>query len=104
MVSKNLLVGSVGDASIDSNFSIGKILQATIGGTVANFRPQWISDRVYKFVVAFKNVGFHIYNLRSFSCDQYKIFFHLWSNGGAHWVSESQKFFREENEQWITVQ
>jgi hypothetical protein len=75
MVSKNLLVGSVGDASIDSDFSIGKILQATIGGTVANFRPQWISDRVYKFVVAFKNVGFHIYNLRSFSCDQYKIFF-----------------------------
>jgi hypothetical protein len=33
-----------------------------------------------------------------------RFFFHLWSNGGAHWVSESQKFFREENEQWITVQ
>jgi hypothetical protein len=33
-----------------------------------------------------------------------RFFFHLWSNGGAHWVSESQKFFREQNEQWITVQ
>jgi hypothetical protein len=87
-----------------SDFSIGKILQATIGGTAADFRLQWISDHVYKFVVASKNVGFHIYNLRSFSCDQYNIFFHLWSNVGAHWVSESKKFFHEENEQWTTVQ
>jgi hypothetical protein len=71
-----------------SDNSIEKILQATIGGSAADFRPQWISDRVYKFIVASKNVGFHVYNHRSYSCDQYKVFFHLWSNDGARWVSK----------------
>jgi hypothetical protein len=64
---------------------IGFRLQATLGGNAADFRLQFISDRVYNFVVASHNVGFHIFNLRSFSCEQYKIFFNLWGNGGAHW-------------------
>jgi hypothetical protein len=67
------------------------------------FRPQQISDRVFKFVVASRNVGFHIYNLRSFSCEQYKIYFNLWSNGGPNWVSEAEKFFKEEECQWSLV-
>jgi hypothetical protein len=58
-------------------FSIEMILQATIGRVAADFRPQQISNRVFKFVVTSKNVGFHIYNLCSFSCEQYKIFFNL---------------------------
>jgi hypothetical protein len=58
-----------------SEESIGFILQATLGGVAVDFRPTQISVRVFKFVVASRNVGFHIYNLRSFSCDQYKIFF-----------------------------
>lgn len=64
--------------------SIGLILQATLGGCVVHFRPQPVSDRVFKFVVASRNVAFHIYNLWSYSCEQYKVFFHLWSNGVAH--------------------
>jgi hypothetical protein len=56
---------------------IGLILQAMLGGSAADFRPQKISDAVFKFVVASRNVGFHIYNLKSFACDQYQIFFNL---------------------------
>jgi hypothetical protein len=51
---------------------------------VVDFRPQQIFDRVFKFVVVSRNVGFHIYKLRSFSCDEHHIFFNLWNNGGAH--------------------
>jgi hypothetical protein len=86
-----------------SEHSIGFILQATLLGVTADFRPQQISDRVFKFVVASRNVGFHIYNLRSFSCEQYKIYFNLWSNGGPNWVSEVEKFFKEEECQWSLV-
>jgi hypothetical protein len=45
-------------------------------------------------------VGFHICNLRSFVCEQYHIFFHLWGNGGANWVQEFRKNFTEEEHQW----
>jgi hypothetical protein len=39
-----------------SEQSSGFILQATLGGTAADFRPQQVSDRVFKFVVVSKNV------------------------------------------------
>jgi hypothetical protein len=84
--------------------TIGFLLQATIDGSVVDFRPQQISDRAFRFVVASRNVGFHIYNLWSFSCEEYHIFFNLWNNGGAHWQSESEKYFKEEEEaQWNEV-
>jgi hypothetical protein len=35
-----------------SEFSVGRILQATPGGVVADFRPQQLSERVFNFVVA----------------------------------------------------
>jgi hypothetical protein len=60
-----------------SEHSVGLILQATMGGTATDFSPVQLSDRVFSFVVASKNVGFHIYNLRSFACEQYQVFFHL---------------------------
>jgi hypothetical protein len=79
-----------------SEQTIVLLLQATIDGTMVDFRPQQISDHVFKFVVASRNVDFHIYNLRSFSCEGYNIFFNLWYNGGAHWQSEFEKYFKEE--------
>jgi hypothetical protein len=81
-VQEFFLIVSVGSCKYRlSEDSIGLILQATLGGVVADFRPQQISDWVFKFVVTSKNVGFHIYNLQSFSCDQYMIFFNLWDPG-----------------------
>jgi hypothetical protein len=95
------LIVSVGRCKFKlSEQTIGFLLQATIGGTAVDFRPQQLSDRVFKFVVASCNVGFHIYNLISFSCEEYHIFFNLSNNGGAHWQSESKKYFKEEENQW----
>jgi hypothetical protein len=75
-----------------SESSVALILQATIGGVTTNFRPKQLSKWVFSFVVASRDVGFHIFKLKSFICDQYKVFFHLWGNGGPHWNSEYRKF------------
>jgi hypothetical protein len=82
---------------------IGFILQATLGGSVTDFRPQRISERILKFMVASKNVGFHVYNLKSFSYDEYHIFFNLWGHGGPNWQQEYRNFLAEEDKQWTVV-
>jgi hypothetical protein len=82
---KFFLVASIGQCKYRLlEQSLGFLLQATMGGTVVDFGPQQISDRVFRFVVASWNVGFHIYNLKSYACEQYQIFFNLWGNGGAN--------------------
>jgi hypothetical protein len=85
-----------------SDYYVGLILQATIRGVVVDFRLQQIS-KVFSFVVASRNVGFHIYNLRSFSCDQYVLYFNLWSDDGAQWRAEFAKYCLEEANQWTEV-
>jgi hypothetical protein len=72
-----------------SEFSVGLILQATLGGSAADFRPIQIADRVSGSLWHLEMWGFHVCNLQSFSCDQYKIFFNLWEGGGANWSSIS---------------
>ena len=37
-------------------------LQATFGGYPQGFRVSFLKDRSFKFLVASKSVGFHIYN------------------------------------------
>jgi hypothetical protein len=98
------LIVSVGRCKFKlTEHTIGFLLQATLGGTAVDFKLQQISNMVFKFVVASRNVGFHIYNLRSFSCEEYHIFFNLWNNGGAHWQSEAAKYFKEAAAQWTEV-
>jgi hypothetical protein len=50
--------------------------------------------------VASRRVGFHIVNIRSFSCSEYKLFFHLWGDGGPNWKLEFKKKSEEEAAQW----
>lgn len=65
--------------------SVGAILQATIGGVAEDFAVLPLSERVFRFFVSSGFVGFHIVKVRSFACSSYKVFFHLWSNGGPNW-------------------
>lgn len=48
--------------------SVSTILNATLGGVLDEFRPVQLADRVFKFSVSCKSVGFHIYNLWSYEC------------------------------------
>ena len=80
--------------------TVGTILQATLGGSAVDFSVLALADRVFRFSVSSRLVGFHIFKLRSFVCSAFKIFFHLWSNGGPNWVREWILFCHEEDAAW----
>ena len=57
--------------------SVGVILQATLGGLASDFRVSQLGDRVFRFVVSTRAVGFYVRDLQSFECKLYKVSFHL---------------------------
>ena len=59
-------------------------LEAAIGGSAIDLHVDHINDKVYSFQVSCKQVGFIIMGLRSFACDLFKCYFHLWGNGGPN--------------------
>lgn len=91
-------------ASSNSPASVGLVLRATIGGVASDFAVLPLSDRVFRFSVSLHLVGFHVLGLRSFECSFFEVFFHLWSNGGPHWVREWKANCLEEEASWTTVQ
>ena len=64
--------------------SVACILQGIIGGSAPHFKVSSLGDRTFKFFVFSKPVGFFVLNLRSFYCDKFSLFFHLWGNGGPN--------------------
>jgi hypothetical protein len=58
---------------------------------------------VFSFVVSSKQVGFHILNLRSYACPQFKCYFHLWGHGGPNWLREFNLWQKECKEEWTLV-
>ena len=83
--------------------SVGVILQATLGGLASDFRVSQLGDRVFRFVVSTRAVGFYVRDLQSFECKLYKVSFHLWGNGGPNWKREFSLFSREEESSWEHV-
>jgi hypothetical protein len=86
-----------------SSGSVGFLLQAVIGGFAASFDVMQLSDRVFCFSVCSKKVGIIIYNLRSFECDEFKLFFHLWNFDGPNWTKEYHDFCLEDQSSWAEV-
>lgn len=82
---------------------VGAILSATIGGSASDFQVLGLADRVFRFSVSSRLVGFHIFKLRSFECPSFKVFFHLWGNGGPNWIKEWRSFCSEEEAAWTEV-
>ena len=70
---------------------------------MADFDVLALADRVFRFSVSSSLVGFHILKLRSFEVSSFKIFFHLWGNGGPNWFQEWKSFCVEEEAKWTTV-
>ena len=79
--------------------SVSLLLQATIGGLAKDFGVVPLSDSVFHFSVSSRLVGFHVFKLWFFSCTLYKVYFHLWSNGGPRWIPEWIAFYVEEEKQ-----
>ena len=68
--------------------SVAAALEAAVGGSGIDLMVFLIKDKVFGFQVSCKVVALFILTLRSFSCDQFKCYFHLWSNGGPNWNRE----------------
>jgi hypothetical protein len=52
-------------------------LESCIGGLRDDLDVRQLGDRVFRFSVNSKMVGFMVYALRSFDCEAFKCYFHL---------------------------
>lgn len=83
--------------------SVGHLFQAAFGGFARGFKVLSLADRVFRFTVSSKDVGFHIYNSRCIVRPEFKAFFNLWNSGGPNWNYELRLFLQEENANWWFV-
>jgi hypothetical protein len=83
--------------------SVGHLLQAALGGFARGFNVFPLADRVFRFTVSSKDVGFHIYNSKCIVRPEFKAFFNLWNFGGPNWTYEFRLFLQEENANWWFV-
>ena len=86
-----------------SEDSVAAVLEAVIGGSAIDLHVDHIKDKVYSFHVSCKQVGFLIMDLRSYACDLFKCYFHLWGNGGPNWIRELRIWRKECDAEWILV-
>jgi hypothetical protein len=77
--------------------SVGFLLQASLGRFAVGFDVTQLSDRVFRFSVFSKAVGFHIYNSKCIDRAEFRAFFNLWNHGGLNWIHEFRNFINEEN-------
>lgn len=57
--------------------SVGLILSSILGGSANLFSVVELEQQLFKFSVLNRNVGLLVYDLKSFGCDSFKLFFHL---------------------------
>jgi hypothetical protein len=81
-----LLVISFGRATFKLNsHTVGLSLQSCFGGIASKFHVVCLKERVFRFSVASRSVGFEIYNSGKLSEKDFDCFIHLWGNGGPNW-------------------
>ncbi|TVU08508.1 hypothetical protein EJB05_41913, partial [Eragrostis curvula] len=83
--------------------SVGLALQSCLGGSAAGFHVKFLSDRHYRFSVASKAVGFHVYQLKQFIGSTFDVYFHLWNDGVAHWERDKRIWEEEQAREWTLV-
>jgi hypothetical protein len=83
--------------------AVGHLLQAALGGFAKGFNVSQLADRVFRFSVSSKAVGFHIYNSKCIDRLEFRAFFNLWNYGGPNWRYEYRLFLQEENANWWII-
>uniref|UniRef100_A0ACD6AKF3 Uncharacterized protein n=1 Tax=Avena sativa TaxID=4498 RepID=A0ACD6AKF3_AVESA len=83
--------------------SVALALESCIGGVAQDLSVLKLADRVFRFSVSSKYVGFLVYGLQQYSCRDFKCFFHLWSNGGPLWNKKFNAWQKECNEEWTLI-
>ena len=75
-------------------------LSSCLGFAVDEIGILHLRDRVFRFEVSCKAVGFFIHNLRWYACQQFICHFHLWGFGGPNWIREEQVYYAELDAEW----
>jgi hypothetical protein len=83
---------------------VGLALQSCFGGVASKFHIKFLKERVFRFSVVSRSVGFEIYNSRKFSEKDFEFYIHLWGIGGPNWKFEEKKFYKEHENEWTVVQ
>jgi hypothetical protein len=78
-------------------------IQSCLGGYDNDLCITHIRDRVFKFSVVSKAVGFMINNLISYSCPSFICYFHLWGSGAPNWQREHTDWLHEQSLDWHNV-
>ena len=78
------------------------LLKLLLEGIVLHLR-YLAYETVYSPFMSCKDVGFFILHQRSFVCDHFKCFFHLWGHGGPDWEQEFKRWQLECQQEWILV-
>ena len=83
--------------------SVAFALSSCLGGAPAGFHVNYQSDRHYRFSVANKKVGLHIYQIRRFIAEHFDVYFHLWRDGAPNWEREKRLWEQEQLKEWHFV-
>lgn len=86
-----------------SHGSVGFLLQASLGGSADVFCVSQLADRVFRFSVYSKTVGFHISMLKIIDRPEFRAFFSLWNFGGSNWISKFRNYLKEEDSSWRII-
>lgn len=62
-----------------------------------------MSGFMFRFLVSCKEVGFMVYNLKSYSCKQFAMFFFLWGGDGLNWRRDLALWCEEQEAEWTLV-
>jgi hypothetical protein len=99
-----LLVISFGRSKFKLDIhTVSIVLQACFGGIASRFHVKLLRDRTFRFSVASRLVGFHIYNIGKFSDKDFEFSINLWGEGGPNWKFEESKFYIEQDKEWTQV-
>ena len=99
-----LLVVSFGRSNfrlLDDSVSLA--LESCLGGSAEDLAVHFLRDRVLRFSVSSRQVGFMVLALKSVSCKDFKCFFHTWGQGGPNWQRECRFWEKECEKEWTLV-
>nr|AWA45197.1 hypothetical protein SS81E14_000014 [Saccharum spontaneum] len=57
-------------------------LSKILGGPTSAFHVSQIEDRIFFFLVSSKHIGFQVYKIRNFVCNEFELFFQLYNEAG----------------------
>jgi hypothetical protein len=85
------------------NHTVSLSLQSCFGGSSSLFQVCNLRERVFRFTVSSRSVGFEIYNSGKISEKDFDLHIFLWGNGGPNCVFEEKKYYKELVEEWTVV-